>query len=249
MEQAEYLPLPYFKIDKNYDILSMSDKSKQIFLIGDGFLSLIDEESQEKAKSNVLPSITENSVELNLKTKEKPLVAYQVNVHWYNGEGHVICHEAPEQMGIISGQLQKLRDRLEDTDFELLEKKEELENAVERVNRLSGPVIPLHESVAIVPFFGDLLPEKLETIKTGILRHLHDSTIDYLLVDFTAVGNISREGITKLEELFHTIRLMGQDIVLCGIKPQHAQAINNLDRLLDAKKVTSLSEAIYRYIG
>ncbi|WP_053218394.1 STAS domain-containing protein [Virgibacillus senegalensis] len=249
MEQAEYLPLPYFKINKNLDILSMSDKAKQLFMIGDGFLSLVDEESMEKARSNIYPEIVDNNVELNLKTKNNPSAAYEVNIHWNSEDGHIICFEAPEKTEKITDQLQKLRDRLNSTDFELLAKKEELEDAIERVNKLSGPVIPLDEDVALVPFFGDLPPEKLDIIKTDILRFIYDSSIDYLLFDFTAVGNISREGINSLEELMNTIHLMGQEIVLCGVKPKHAQAINNLRRFLKAKTVTSLSQAIHHYFG
>ncbi|WP_077624075.1 STAS domain-containing protein [Sediminibacillus massiliensis] len=249
MEQVEHLPLPYFKIDENYRITAMSEESKLKFLHGDGLMSLVDEGSQEKAARNITPEIPVNSIELVLKTKNDPAVAFQLDIKWFEKEGHIICQEPNTNVGNVSRQLQGLRDRLAETDFALLEKKEELEQAIDRADKLSGPFIPLSKEVAVVPLFGDLSSKKLHSISGGIVDSLYHSEFHYILFDFTVVGEISRSGMAALEELIKTIGVMGQDSIICGVKPLHAQMINDFKWLFKSKKINKLSDAVRMYVG
>lgn len=176
------------------------------------------------------------------------MVAFQIDVNWFNKKAHIICTEMSDHVEQISGQLNQLRSRLADTDFALLEKKEELEKAIKRTNQLSGPFIPLSKEVAVVPLFGDLFPEKLSVLNQKIIHSLYNTDYQWVLFDFTAVADIEPAVIQEIEELFKTIQLMGQETVVCSIKPHHAQIISNLDWFLKAKKVNSLSEAVRKYI-
>lgn len=248
MEQVEHLPLPYFKINERYEILLTSEKAKQTFLIGEGFLSIVDEGSQTKVRKGIVPEKASARMELILKTKSDPMVTFQIDINWINKEAHIICTEMTNQYDQVSGQLLDLRNRLADTDFALLEKKEELEKAIERTNQLSGPFIPLSDEVAVVPLFGDLFPDKLSIITQQIVHSLYNTDYQWILFDFTAVAEIDVKGIQSVEELFKTIHLMGQEAVICGIKPEHAQLISNFQWFLQTRKLNSLSEAVRRYI-
>lgn len=248
MEHLNHLPLPYFMINESYEILFMSKKAEQTFLTSDGFLSLVDEGSQKKAVNHITPVKPSASLELILKTIDNPVIPFQLDVNWEGKVAHIICSEKKEEYDEVSGQLTQLRERLAETDFALMEKNEALKDAIDRANQLSGPFIPLNKEVVVIPLFGDLFPEKLSAISNKIVHSLYNTDYHIILFDFTAVSQINQQGIKDLEELFKTIHLMGQETIICGVKPNHAQLINELQWFLQSKKVVSLSQGIQKYL-
>ncbi len=248
MVQVKHLPLPYFEINKNYDIQSISSITSKTFAVGDNFLNIVDDDSKKKVEEYIQPKVKDIEMELVLNTIEAPTSLFNVYVTWEGETGHIICQPLQDQLEKLSKQLDDLRARLTSSDFDLIEKKEELEQTLIRVNKLSGPFIPLSERLVFVPLFGDLDKHMLRLIKPHIVDALNQSDYSYILFDFSAVDVITQEGLTELDQFFQTIQLLGQKTIISGIKPAQATTIKFSNWFRQSIKVANLETAINRYL-
>lgn len=247
MVSGKFLPLPYFLLDEELAILDYSRSASDIFLIGDNFITLVDEESRQKVSQYIQPDFSEIEIELNMKTKYNPLAVFGISVKWEGNKAHILCVEKTKEVDNLSGQLIKLRSRLSDTDFELLEKKEELEDAIERIHKLSGPFIPLYAEAGLVPLFGDLKADKLRVIEENILNRIDEGDYEQVFFDFHAVGEITNDGKKQLGQLFETIQLMGTKTMIVGLSPSQVRGFKSKGTL-KAPSMASLKQAISEYI-
>jgi rsbT co-antagonist protein RsbR len=247
MVSGNYLPLPYFLISSDWKILDYSQAASRIFLIGDDFSSLVDEENRQKVCEYIQPRLPEMQFELNMKTKQDPLTVFEISVRWEADRAHIICTEKTNEVNQLASQLMKLRTRLSETDFELLEKKEELEDAINRIHKLSGPFIPLYEEAGLVPLFGDLQADKLQVIEANILSKIDEGEYEQVFFDFHGVGKITVDGKEKLGQLFESIQLMGTKTVIVGLSPSQVQGFGSKG-MLQAAAMGSLQQAISIYV-
>ncbi|UOQ86434.1 STAS domain-containing protein [Gracilibacillus salinarum] len=247
MGQVKTLPLPYFEIDQHYTILDLSQKAKDIFIHSDHFLSLVDVGSKEKAERFLSPTAEIESVELNLKTKGNPFAAFDVSISWMDGTGQIICQPVNHHIEKLAEQLSDLRGRLDQTNIDLLNKKEALESSQKRVNHLSGPLIMLSERLAFIPLFGDLTEEKLEVLTDRLLQQLNQSDYQHLLIDFTAVDEMEAEGLRKLTDFIQMVELLGPEPVISGLSPNQVQMVNGYEGFSSIRKVNSVQSAIKRF--
>ncbi|WP_077305352.1 STAS domain-containing protein [Terribacillus halophilus] len=247
MASGKFLPLPYFFISSDWKILDYSHAASSIFLIGDDFSSLVDEENRQKVSQYIQPHLSEMQFELNMKTKHDPLAVFEISVRWEADEAHIICVEKTKEIDQLASDLMKLRSRLSETDFELLEKKEELEDAINRIHKLSGPFIPLYEEAGLVPLFGDLQADKLQVIEANILSRIDEEEYEQVFFDFHGVGKITMNGKEKLGQLFEAIQLMGTKTVIVGLSPSQVQGLGSKGTL-QADAMASLQQAISIYV-
>ncbi|TMW73358.1 STAS domain-containing protein [Alteribacter natronophilus] len=244
------IPLPYIKINSRFDILHVSDRAKEEFPTVNSFLDIIDRESREKAKKTLERRINNFTLELNLQTKNSPLTLYDVYGHW-NGNGeeaHIITVLKDSRMEKVESQLLTLQKRLRNTNFELYEKNEELEESIARNNRLSAPFITLSDRVALVPVYGDLHEEKLLAVQENIYDAVYEGDYEKVLIDFTGVGAIEKDGIHAIKEIFLTLDYMGVTVILIGIQPHHARQMKIYKEELKMTCIHSAQEAIKRFL-
>ncbi|MGG3797560.1 STAS domain-containing protein [Metabacillus fastidiosus] len=227
----EQLPLPFLKTDRNGKILSYSNLASENFDLSSGRLNdLVDEENIEKLISyGKGPNFIPITIELNMKTKRNPLALFDVHIVWdRNDHANMIFLPKDSANEDLMEKLMELQERLASTDFELFEKKEELEKAFIRLNQLSGPFIPLSESMCLIPLFGNLTAEKINIISDGCLKSVFAGEYDEILFDLTAVGEVEEKGVEKFIQLIKTLNFMtGSIIKLIGIKPELAKVLNN----------------------
>ncbi len=142
-----------------------------------------------------------------------------------------------------------LQNRLSSTDFELFEKKEELEKAFMEIDKLSGPFITLSAEVALIPMFGDITPRKINAIKENTLKSAYKHDLDTMLFDFTGAGSITREGLQQMESLFTALSYMGGiEAVIVGVKPEHAKQMNALNADEEFSFLSTLQEAMKKHL-
>ncbi|WP_394137746.1 STAS domain-containing protein [Cytobacillus oceanisediminis] len=225
------LPLAFLKADRNGEILSYSTLARNSFDLSDGNLKgIIDEESIEKlVRYSREPGVEPVILELNMKTKDAPLALFDVHILWdSDGCANMIFLPKDGSNEVLMKKLLELQGRLASTDFELLEKKEELEQVLLRLNQLSGPFVPLSESMCLIPLFGDITADKINVISESCLKSVFAGEYDEILFDLTAVGEVEDKGIEKFTQLIKTLNFMtGSIIKLIGIKPNLAKVLNN----------------------
>ncbi|ALC91244.1 hypothetical protein AM500_16670 [Bacillus sp. FJAT-18017] len=225
------LPVPYFKFNKEAEILNFSDEAHILFdLDGKQFYQLVDEDSQNKLYTFIFSKEKADGIELNMKTRNNPLVLFKLKSKWdADGFCHLIALPSSEENLELEAKLDALQERLLHTDFELFEKKEQLMETMARLNQLSGPFIPISENLAFVPLFGDLTGEKIAAIMDHTVRNVYEGDFETILFDFNGTGNLTPDGVTSLLELFKMLTYMGpSEIKVIGLHPRHANELNKL---------------------
>lgn len=87
------------------------------------------------------------------------------------------------------------------------------------INELSSPIIPLSETIAILPLVGDIDTTRAKYIMEHALEKCVEKEIKHLVVDLSAVPVIDTMVAQKIFELMNTLTLVGVDPVITGIRP------------------------------
>ncbi|MCF6139358.1 STAS domain-containing protein [Pseudalkalibacillus berkeleyi] len=246
MSHVTNIPVPYFQINHDYKILARSKVADELFPLVAGFLELVDGDSMTKATKYLRIKSGTSQFELVMQTTTNPFSLFEVHLSWnMDHTCEIVCINKDDQSNQLFKQVDRLHSRLENTNYELLEKKNELEYAMQKINELSGPIISLTEKVALVPLFGELTDEKMHYIAEKILRIAHEKNQERLYFDFTGVGEVTQEGVDELQGLFKTLWYMGQiEAIIIGITPKQAVVLNHLDTQYPLKFVSTLKDAI-----
>ncbi|WP_082233468.1 STAS domain-containing protein [Halobacillus massiliensis] len=244
-------PLPYYVINKNFFIQSYSRQVSDLW--GDNhenLLDIMDEESIDKVKKWVAPELHQASLEIYLKPFNDELdpVPADMYVTWNNDlYAEIIFFLKDEKLTKVTKTLNNLRSRLNDTNFELLEEKEKLEEVIDQNNRLSAPFIELTSDTALIPLFGNISNEKMLSVETNLLMSSQKEEMDRLLFDFTAVGEMDREGVHVLTNMMTSLFYMGLDIIIIGISPMQAKQLHEMEIPSQVSFLNSLQQAIEKY--
>ncbi|XQY92597.1 STAS domain-containing protein [Metabacillus sp. HB246100] len=247
MSDIKHIPLPYFIINHDLTILESSHHALDLFGHSDNLLTFIDKESQEKAK-RILIAKEKKSTELVMSTLESSFALFQLKINWVNEKGHIVCIEQDGRIQQLIDAVEKHRKRLSETNFELLDKKEQLEESLAKIMDLSAPSITLTDQIVLVPLFGDLEKELIDKNNLKILQKIKHSRIDKILFDFHGVGEITAEGINELRQLTTSIELMGASSYIIGVKPAHAKVIHQTSIETGTDYLRNLNEAIRSFV-
>ncbi len=243
MSDLKYLPLPYFLIDAEYNILANSAASEGIFSVGKNFLELVDWESHNKMKSLFVDKVNKVEGELIMKTKYSPYALFDININWHEHKGHIICIEKDHRLSELETIVEKHRIRLAATDLELLEKKEQVEKSLLEIKSLSCPFIKLTKSSALVPLFGNLDDELIRQNEGRVLNDSLEGGYQEVLFDLNGVGELTLGGVEAFVSLVTELQLMGLKPSIIGVKPNHAFFLNHLTVVPDVPYLNSLSKA------
>jgi rsbT co-antagonist protein RsbR len=243
MQDNKLLPLPYFKINEELDILESSAEAASLFVPAGNLLDLVDDESTEKAK-NVLLNKMKKQTELNMKTHSSPFALVKVHISWDGDIAHLLLIEEDDKIQILAGQVEKHRQRLAETNLDLLESKENAERSYKKVLELSCPFIHISDELVLIPLFGDLSEQLINRNKDRLLGLLHDSSVNRILIDFNGVGSISRDGLILFQQLLSQFTLLGAESILIGMDPGQASVIHHNFPGLQANYINSLHKAI-----
>lgn len=245
----ELLPVPYLQINLEGELTGWSREATDIFGLLDGLTisELVDEDSHGKLNEFIFAKAA-TDVEVNMKTAEQPLALFSLRVKWDgNGTGHLIALPADKGNEELVSRLISLQSRLRNTDFELFEKKEQLEEAINRLNQLSGPFIPISDKLALVPLFGDLTAEKMDAITANIIHSAYQGSYDKILFDFNGTGTITDSGTQKLHNLFQTLTYMTDPtITIIGINPSQAKQLHQHGQSWPAQFQSTLRKVLER---
>ncbi|HEU4326654.1 MAG TPA: CHASE3 domain-containing protein [Roseiflexaceae bacterium] len=101
------------------------------------------------------------------------------------------------------------------------------------IREMSVPVLPLSETMRLVPLIGALDSSRLQAVQEQSLDALAGSGVRYLLLDITGVPVVDTAVAQGLLGIVGAARLLGSDVILVGIRPEVAQAIVGLGIELD----------------
>ena len=247
MKQAEgFFGVPYLVINKNFDIQHYNKELEDVVGLSQNFLNMLDESSVKKVQHEVTPSKRKNRLEVTLLSPVKESMLFDLYIVWKNDlQATMMLIPKDEHLMAISASLARLQERLNSTNFELLEEKEKLQESIETNYRLSAPFIKISPDTAVIPLFGDINHKKMEVISEPILQKVQQADVERLLFDFTAVGDFENAGMEAFGNIVRSLIYMGHEIVIIGVTPDQARKINEWKIKLPLKFISSLQQAIH----
>lgn len=244
------IPLPMYTIDTNLQIVRVNQAAATMLAAGSSILDVIESESRRKVEHRLRQSETVEALEVNVLTHAGAVLLADLHAAWTDDLlCDIVIVKKDGAIGKVSEQLGRLRTRLSETNFELLEAKETAEELLQENAKLSSPFIELTESLAVVPIFGDLDEEKSGIIAAGLTRRAGKSDVTTIVLDFTAVGRIGQGGLNGFGRLVSILELLGFSLLVTGLNPMHVKAWNELSFAADIRFVKTLKNVIAELAG
>lgn len=110
-------------------------------------------------------------------------------------------------------------------------KDEMVKKAQQEVLKLSVPVVPIQDKIAVLPLIGSIDSERAEYILENVILKILEMKVEYLIVDFSGILNIDTIAEHYLFDIYSVLRLQGIEVMMTGIRPELAQAVvkNGID--------------------
>jgi PAS domain S-box-containing protein len=104
---------------------------------------------------------------------------------------------------------------------------------------LSTPVIPLSDRVLVAPVVGSVDSRRAQQLMETLLRGCAEHSAEVVIVDVTGVAVVDTQVANTVVQVAQTLRLLGAQVVLTGVRPEIAQTLVGLD--VDLRGVTTRS--------
>lgn len=160
-----------------------------------------------------------------------------------------LANISASQERIISERTGDLQAALTDLQAREIHLRQTLaENELQRdtIRQMSIPILPVAESIMVVPLIGALDSSRLNELQEQTLSMIERSRIKQLVLDITGVTLVDSQIAQGLITVMRSANLMGTKVVLVGIRPEVAQTIVGLGFHLQIETYANLQSALQR---
>lgn len=112
-------------------------------------------------------------------------------------------------------------------------------NAKEAILELSIPVVPLMKGQAILPLIGNLDTERAKFLIDHATSEANRLKLRKLIVDLSGVLIVDTMVADQIFKLISSLKLIGVEAILAGVRPEVAQTIISLGISFDDIKIVS----------
>lgn len=127
--------------------------------------------------------------------------------------------------------------------------KEKLENAQEEFLKLSAPVVPIYEGVAVLPIIGSIDEQRAYYLMDTSLKEATKRQLNYLLIDLSGVAVVDTMVANSIYSIIHSLELVGVKAILAGIRPEVAQTMVSLGiNFSEIQTYNSLQQALSSHV-
>jgi rsbT co-antagonist protein RsbR len=123
-----------------------------------------------------------------------------------------------------------------------------LEKAQQSFLEISTPIVPIFEGVAVLPLIGELTEERAKIIMEQILQKALAFKLDHLFLDLSGVLTIDTTVAHKIIKIVISLRLLGVNLILTGIRPEISRTIVNLGIDFQTESRGTLKQAIQEFV-
>ncbi|HEY1014368.1 MAG TPA: STAS domain-containing protein [Herpetosiphonaceae bacterium] len=135
--------------------------------------------------------------------------------------------------------LEENNRRLEQMLAEITSAHEQQRYLIQTIRELSTPILNIAESIVLLPLIGHIDSERIGLIATRLLAAVSDQRARICIIDITGVAGIDTHVANGLLQLATAARLLGAEVILCGIIPDVAQTVVSLGLKLETIQTTS----------
>ncbi|QSS99897.1 STAS domain-containing protein [Pontibacillus sp. ALD_SL1] len=89
----------------------------------------------------------------------------------------------------------------------------------EKYLKLSTPIVPIMDHVAILPIIGEIDEKRANVIIEETLRESNELDIDWLVIDLSGVYQVDDLFMSHLEKLLTSLEILGLKPILTGMRP------------------------------
>ncbi|MCP3029334.1 STAS domain-containing protein [Halobacillus sp. A5] len=90
------------------------------------------------------------------------------------------------------------------------------------VKRLSTPIVPIEDSISVLPLIGTIDEDRLQQMLETVSHHVQEAKEDYLILDLSGVYTFNEDIHMGIYQLNQLLNLMGTTLLLTGVKPNFA---------------------------
>ncbi|TFD99578.1 STAS domain-containing protein [Jeotgalibacillus salarius] len=247
MIHLDAMPMPMVIIDHSLNIIEASGKAEKLFGRSASFLNWVDHESKDKAVRFMQHKHVEK-LELNLVTAEGVISLFTVFINWDKNTAAVVLQLEDQLIVQLMNKVKEHQRRLEESDMELILKKNELEVSFGRISELSTAAIHLTDEVVLIPIFGDLSVSLIHYNQERILNNIYSQNIDEVIIDLQSVGRMDEAGVEELMKMIQSFSLFGAECTITGVKPEHAPFLNQFKTIKKLTFINNLEDKVARII-
>jgi|GEM_PF-428360 rsbT co-antagonist protein RsbR len=131
----------------------------------------------------------------------------------------------------VDAQTEALQEALSELEERTLQQDRLLAEVIAQrdvIRNLSVPVLPAGTDLLAIPLVGTIDQERLATIQQQALTAVEQRRARWLILDVTGVPFIDTGVAGGLIQLVQSVRLLGADVVLVGVRPEVAQTMVSL---------------------
>ncbi len=107
------------------------------------------------------------------------------------------------------------------------------------IRQLSAPVLPVSQDALVLPLVGAIDQERLVTLQQQALAAVEQRRARWLILDVTGVPVIDTQAAAGVIQLAQSVRLLGAEVALVGVRPEVAQTMVSLGIELPIARVYS----------
>ncbi|SHR61343.1 cyclic nucleotide-binding protein [Mycobacteroides abscessus subsp. abscessus] len=217
-------PFPFFVVDQDFTIIGVSEETQLQFPNAMNFLELVDLGSRKKAERFLKPVFAKTKVELNLVRKDFTLTLFDVYTQWEDENRlYVFCIEKQESIQQIQTIIRKLETQLESENLTLLEKQEQLEATLRRMEQ----VVMKHENLSSLGKIASIVAGDLKKPLVSIRGFLQ------LLKPYLIETGKDHYADIALEEVDYANNLIYEYVSSTRPTPPNKQQVNIQKVLMD----------------
>ncbi|MCY1058966.1 STAS domain-containing protein [Nannocystis sp. SCPEA4] len=103
-----------------------------------------------------------------------------------------------------------------------------IQDQKEAILRLSSPIIEVGHDALAVPLVGSIDGERAAIIMHGLLEAIVHKRARFAILDLTGVDTVDPTSAEHLIRIIHSVRLLGAQAIITGIRPPIAQTMAEL---------------------
>ncbi|WP_186576058.1 STAS domain-containing protein [Aquibacillus kalidii] len=118
------------------------------------------------------------------------------------------------------------------------------------VENLSVPIIPINQSISILPLIGEIDEQRVEILKEKALNEVGENHIQKLMMDVSGVADMEDDVISQLLKLIDSTSMMGCETIITGLRKEVVLKITDLGIKLNEQTRTfvTLQHALSEFL-
>ena len=122
-----------------------------------------------------------------------------------------------------------------------------VQRQAETIRALSAPILEVGAEVVAMPIIGSLDEERARLMTSTLLARVQERATRYAILDLTGLEGVDAGTAMHLVRVCAALRLLGTQVVLCGLRPLVAQELVSLRADLKAMQtLPTLRSALQR---